>query len=134
METTKKMCPHCGEEVERHQMSCPKCSTLLISPSTDQYVNALYPPPYAKKTEVTPPKEEEEEEKKRSLDLKGSMGYLILSLGGLLLLIAFFLLFFSEKGLLVLEWKSRYWFFYILLGGPLSFWGWRLLKRSEETG
>ena len=69
-------------------------------------------------------KEEEEEEQAQI----GSL--LLLSLGGHLFTLAWLLFFFSDHGKLVLEWKSRYWFVYLILSVPLIYKGWK--KLSED--
>jgi hypothetical protein len=51
-----------------------------------------------------------------------------LSCGGMLLTLSFVLYFFSEHGRLVLEWKSRYWSLYLLLGAPMVYYGFKKLK------
>jgi hypothetical protein len=58
---------------------------------------------------------------------------LFLSIGMNLLTIGLLLFFFSDKGKLILEWNSYYWFLYCLLGTPLLMFGWRLLQSSEEV-
>lgn len=55
---------------------------------------------------------------------------LLLSLGGHLFTLAWLLFFFSDHGKLVLEWKSRYWFIYLLISLPLVYKGWK--KLSDE--
>ena len=53
---------------------------------------------------------------------------LLLSIGAHLLLLGILILFCSKAGRVVLEWNSRYWFFYCLLSLPLLFFGVRQLK------
>lgn len=69
----------------------------------------------------------EEEDDEESLQI-GSL--LLLSLGGHLFTLAWLLFFFSDHGKLVLEWKSKYWFVYLLLSLPLVYKGWK--KLTEE--
>ncbi len=55
---------------------------------------------------------------------------LLLSLGGLLFTLAWLLFFFSDHGKLVLEWKSRYWFIYLLVSIPMLYKGWKKLSSN----
>lgn len=75
----------------------------------------------------TSKKKEEEAHEQESMQI-GSL--LLLSLGGHLFTLAWLLFFFSDHGKLVLEWKSRYWFVYLLISLPLIYKGWK--KLAEE--
>lgn len=102
--------------------------------------------------EAQPPKEDplfqpyEYEEKNISDELEGSsteersdeesqkgtvLPLLLLLVGTHLFLLGMLILFFSSHGRVVLEWNSQYWFLYLLLGGPLLFFGVRLLKKKS---
>lgn len=55
---------------------------------------------------------------------------LFLLLGGNLLIIALLQLFFSEGGILRLEWQSKYWYIYALIGLPVLYMGY---KKAEDA-
>lgn len=55
---------------------------------------------------------------------------LFLSIGMNLLTVGLLLFFFSDKGKLVLEWNSYYWFVYCILAAPLLMFGWKLLQSN----
>lgn len=77
---------------------------------------------------ATKNKEEDNQEEIESMQI-GSL--LLLSLGGHLFTLAWLLFFFSDHGKLVLEWKSRYWFIYLLISLPLLYKGWKKLSEEE---
>ncbi len=79
------------------------------------------------KSKASKKKQEEDTEEVESTQI-GSL--LLLSLGGHLFTLAWLLFFFSDHGKLVLEWKARYWFIYLLISLPLLYHGWK--KLSEE--
>ena len=56
---------------------------------------------------------------------------LLLSIGGQIFTLGWLLFFFSEGGLLQLEWKARFWFAYILLSLPFFYLGWKKLTQDE---
>lgn len=56
---------------------------------------------------------------------------LFLSIGANLLTIGLLLFFFSDRGKLVLEWNSYYWFVYCILATPLLMFGWKLLQSNH---
>ncbi len=74
-----------------------------------------------------PPQTTEESEEEESAQI-GSL--LLLSLGGHLFTLAWLLFFFSDHGRLVLEFKSRYWFIYLLISLPLLYKGWKKLSSN----
>lgn len=67
------------------------------------------------------PKAEEKE--------KGGMWPLLfLGIGAQLFTLGLLLFFFSNQGAVHLTWKTQYWFVYCLIGGPLLYFGSRLLR------
>lgn len=54
---------------------------------------------------------------------------LLLSIGLNLVVLGMLILFFSKEGTVCLEWSARYWFFYLLVGLPMSYIGTRLLRQ-----
>ena len=62
---------------------------------------------------------------------EGKSGFwplLLLSIGANLLVIGLLQLFFSDGGLLTLEWDSSYWFVYCLGALPLCYFGYKKAK------
>lgn len=57
---------------------------------------------------------------------------LFLSIGMNLLTVGLLLFFFSDKGRLILEWNSYYWFVYCILAAPLLMFGWKLLHSNTD--
>jgi len=53
---------------------------------------------------------------------------LLLSIGGVLFTLAWLLFFFSDHGRVILEWKSKFWFAYLLLSIPVLYKGYQELK------
>lgn len=58
---------------------------------------------------------------------------LFLSIGMNLLTLGLLLFFFSDKGKLVLQWNSYYWFVYCILAVPLLMFGWKLLHSQQSS-
>jgi hypothetical protein len=77
-----------------------------------------------------PPSQKEKVAKAQEGNYLGAL--LLLSIGGVLFTLAWLLFFFSDHGRLVLEWKSRYWPFYLLLSLPLLYKGWTKLNSLSE--
>lgn len=148
-----RMCPFCEGNISISATECNYCgSSLIKTPRKAAYptddLASLYDPPYApnkksKHVGITPPpiqeREEEqfEEEKKVVKKRKSSVedeeasnlgSILLLSLGGVLFTLAWLLFFFSDQGVVVLEWKSKFWFAYLLLSIPLLYKGYLKLK------
>jgi hypothetical protein len=137
-----RMCPYCEGTVPLESASCrfcgqafQECSKKVKGAFRDEADPFQYHPPYSPATE--PMQEsvfypENKESVKRSfageeVDQEEENGYIValtlLSCGGMLLTLSLLLLFFSEHGRLVLEWKSRYWSLYMILGTPMLYYG-----------
>lgn len=86
------------------------------------------PPPVEKKPRkkvnaITGESLENEEEEKTHI---GSL--LLLSIGGQLFTLAWLQFFFSDHGILSLEWKSRFWPLYLLASLPFIYHGYKKLR------
>ncbi len=57
---------------------------------------------------------------------------LLLTMGSSFFLFSLVLLLFSEDGYLALHWSADKWLYFMLLGVPASYFGWKLLEQSEE--
>jgi hypothetical protein len=137
-------CKYCGSSLIKSQKRASAYQT-------EDSLASLYDPPYAPNKRPNhygiPPSHihtteydddyeegEGEEPPKRKVTDEGedeeasSLGaLLLLSIGGVLFTLAWLLLFFSEHGRLILEWKSRYWFAYLFLSLPLLYKGYKKL-------
>ena len=149
-----KMCPFCEGTIPVEATECRYCGSSLMKGKerkapcqSDDSLAGLYGPPYSPgKTKVTMGiptpydeddyEEKEEEEKKEEgsektkEESKQIGALLLLSIGAHLFTLAWLLFFFSDHGRLVLEWKSRYWFIYLLFALPLIYQGWKKLSRE----
>lgn len=120
--------------------------------STQENLASLYAPPYAppgrknihspsqqaKKRyayeeyeEENRQKKQEREKEKKAEEEKSHIGsLLLLSIGAQLFTLSALLFFFSDHGRLTLEWKSRYWFLYMMISLPFLYHGWKKLKQD----
>jgi hypothetical protein len=143
-----KLCPYCDGRVVIEATECPYCGEGFgeglrqekpRARRLDESLASSYEPPYVAKFHTKPGvpstaswreervKEEdvaeEPEEAKKSL-----VSLLLLSIGANLFTLGWLLFFFSERGKLTLEWKSRYWALYVLLSIVPLYYGFRSLK------
>lgn len=147
-----RMCPYCEGSVPLDSPSCRFCGSSFEEGSTrlkgatperranDSYYNPPYAPnPEAQAESIYYPENEElsnpvassqyDEDEEEVEEEKGYIFALaLLSTGAMLFTLSLLLLFFSEHGRLVLEWKSRYWSLYMILGAPLLYYGFKKLR------
>lgn len=141
-------CKFCGS-------SLVKATRKAAAYQTQDSLASLYDPPYApnkksnaygipptesvtanysqqpeEETPAAPPKQKPAKEtKEKEDDESASLGsLLLLSLGGVLFTLSWLLFFFSDHGRVILEWKSRFWYIYLLLSLPLIYKGYKKLK------
>jgi hypothetical protein len=143
------VCPYChinqAEKLLNDSLSQPP---TFKQASSQDALASLYPPPYSSQRGASLPKEElvrksegfkeavpaakaasvamssEEEE-----DIKSGFWPLFtMSLGSIMGTIGLLQFFFSENGVLRLEWSAEYWFIYCLAAIPLIYFGLRKLK------
>jgi|GEM_PF-2797605 len=149
MESTEKMrlCPYCEGSVPLGSPNCRFCGsafdiidTTAKETFSKSHHHRNYTPPYSPPTEnihesVFYPEKDEKSYKGKENDSteEEEKGHLIaltlLSCGGMLVTLSFLLFFFSEHGRVVLEWKSRYWSLYMILGAPMLYYGFKKLKQ-----
>lgn len=80
---------------------------------------------------IAPPHPDTMQEEEDSSSRRGSiLPLLFLMIGSHLFLLGALLLFCSKDGVVALEWSSRFWFLYCLIGGPLIYFGTRILKKT----
>ena len=137
-----RMCPYCEGTNLISSNTCRFCASTFEEekkevPVKTQRVNAdhlQYTPPYAPASTLT--KEsvyhreatENYEEEEENSEHGHIVSLTLLSCGCMLLTISMLLLFFSQHGRVVLEWKSRYWSLYLLMGLPMIYYGIKKLR------
>lgn len=145
-----RMCPHCEGTVPLDSSSCRFCGSSFNEENSrmkgafrDQREDDYYNPPYAPAPELSaesvfyPENEEsmqsaeyQEDENANEEEEKGHiLALALLSAGTMLFTLSLLLFFFSEHGRLVLEWKSRYWSLYMIIGAPLIYYGFQKLRK-----
>lgn len=140
-----KLCAHCDGQVDLDVVVCPYCgnslsdvkdaqtfSTVKKNLSAEETLSSLYPPPYQpKNVAAATAKAIEVEEEVCEKETKSSplIPTLIFSLGVNILLFGLYLLLFSTKGELFLHFNAELWFVYLVLGAPLSYVGYKMLRK-----
>jgi len=147
----QKLCSSCEGRIPLDANLCPYCSAeqgssaYLHHKSIQESLTSLYPPPYSAKKEQKP--QEPMAEKKfqtaspilttplshtpveapttQNEEKSSFWPLLFLSIGANLLVIGLLQLFFSDNGLLTLQWKSKHWFIYCLSALPLFYLGFK---------
>ena len=150
--STTLFCPYCGCDVKEEEEQLYEESSQASSAPAAELSNlaSLYKPPYTpnqrgfgvpsfqenslaqevESSSYSPFTKTQSEEKKADV---GFWPLLFLSLGSNLMTIGLILFFFSDRGKLLLEWNSYYWFVYCIVATPLLMFGWKLLTSSEEN-
>lgn len=149
-------CPYCDSDLKRPKNESMESNKDNHYKSLNDSLASLYRPPYLAREDhgygVPDEKEEEffDEDLEENADYASSLqskmmaqesdqegrfvwALLLLLMGGNLLTLGLLILFFSEAGSLTIEWKSQYWFIYILLSCPLMFVGWKCLTLKRES-
>jgi len=148
-----EVCPYCATKQSGAQNSYQ--APIFQNQSLEDSLTSLYTPPYQGKRPQfgqaeTPEYEEEEEEpsmyksvtEKPELNplmgatveeteepQKSSLWPTAFLLGGTqITILGLMQLLFSKNGTLKLEWNANYWFFYLILGAPLLYFGYKKLK------
>ena len=135
---------------------------LFRQQSLEESLASLYKPPYSKPShtpapEPVQPKFEEEtpsfseeqnsllsaykeekidlgEQTSETTDKKGEfLPQLLLSVGGVLLTLGLLLFFFSDNGVLTLQWNAKKWFIYCLFSLPMIYFGLRKLQPQDSS-
>jgi hypothetical protein len=154
-------CPYCGSVAAiPEEVKTP--TPLFDHQSIQDSLTSLYTPPYSNKSspymkqdkEKSPPKQTPRESHESrinaslgKINISGSTGVsieekiegkssfaplLFLLFGGNLLIIGLLQFFFSERGVLRLEWDSTYWFIYCLIAIPAIYFGLKKANQCEE--
>ena len=111
-----------GVPDEREESSFNQIESATENPLFQSYEEA-------KSVEVTDPPEASEP-KVENINSGNILPLLFLMIGSHLFVLGALLLFCSKDGLITLQWNSRFWFMYCLLGFPLLYIGARQLKKA----
>ena len=150
----QKLCYNCEGEIDLDVIVCPFCAADLRVEKPEQMKGSynpfgpppkgqnaetsqsLYPPPF-----VSKPEHEElavteaalEPEEKVSSDRLSHVirPTILFTLGIQLFLLGMFILLFSYKGVVLLKWDGRFWFFYVLASFPLLYFGYKSLSKID---
>lgn len=147
----KKLCPQCEGTIPYQMPHCPFCGfehfikeTSTAQTLGSQGLSSLYHPPYLaqsigevrkdpKDTQATPPDPAPASPIEKSLEDRLAKVELItiilLSIGGQFMMLGLMLLLFSVDGVVTLQWKSQYWYFYSLFSIPFLLLGLKWLNR-----
>lgn len=143
-------CPYCSADVSKIQEE--RIDPVSRNQAIQDSLTSLYSPPYkGKKTEQVKttlreradrspiahhggtaaapgalPRDEEETKIGKNV-LFSILG---LSLGSILFILGLLQIFFSDSGMLRLEWSTKYWFIYTLAALPLLYYGYRKADTS----
>jgi len=112
---------HRGFGVPSFQESVPPATEEFYYTQTPH--QTLYPQDQQEEKPQTPEAAQKTE--------AGLWPLLFLSIGMNLLTIGLLLFFFSDRGKLILEWNSYYWFVYCIFATPLLMFGWKLLQSNH---
>ena len=154
-----KLCPNCDGRVLIEATICPYCASALekkilskeepislkddirsLSPS--ETLASLYPPPYRPKVQssenfepIEPQAEVKaidplEEENEGEVVDNTFLHTMLFSVGINLVLIGLFLFLFAHNKQVILAFNARFWIFYLLIGGPLIYFGYRGFVRK----
>lgn len=133
--TKRKLCWNCEGEVLLTATNCPFCGVNVEGdPLTPPYKLQSDPTvpqaPYAN-AEAPPPKEEKEHFANDPKSIALSIAFMVagttFALFGLVLW-----LFADNAGRLTLQWKTEYWFIYVLSSLPMIFLGWKASRSPQE--
>jgi hypothetical protein len=135
-----KLCPSCDGKAPLEVVICPFCAQSFNEPTSKskQPIASGYTPPYSA-DRVTPTQAETKNLKdqvvKEDAVVKEKSVFLpiaLLTIGSNLLILSILLLILGHEGKVELEWSSSYWMIYALLGAPLLFLGYRIVKKEHS--
>jgi hypothetical protein len=152
----KRLCWNCEGNVSHHLSQCPYCGVDLTQPKEREESNVFQgfgspfqsapdqnipQPPYARtqtkdfivteeewNTTLNQGKEESKEEDTAPTTKREIIAFLLIMPGIVFFLFALALIFFSNKGVLTLQWNQNVAYFYFLGAIPLIYLGWRALR------
>jgi hypothetical protein len=155
--TKKKLCWNCEGNVSLENETCPYCGVSLdvspmagtnfdpitfaspFKPTPSSSLSMIPKAPYVNKSETADSDEREasndEEQDFVFTDLHRTLLILLLlSIGNVLVIFGIVLLLFSDnQGIFTLHWHGSYWYFYLLTGIPLLYFGWNETRKLQNT-
>jgi hypothetical protein len=133
-----KLCPSCDGKAPLEVVICPFCAQSFNElTKTKSTLSASYTPPYSvdrssqNTQEATPLKESATKTQTLKIEKSLFLPVALLTIGSNLLILAFLLLILNHDGKVELEWSASYWMIYALLGLPLLFMGYKILKKED---
>jgi hypothetical protein len=132
-----KLCPSCDGKAPLEVVICPYCAQSFNDP-TIKFKNSLsqsYNPPYSAERTHNAPSEPsvKTEAAKEAVTTEKSLflPIALTTIGSNLVILSALLLILSHEGKVELSWNSSYWMLYALLGLPLVFVGYKLIKKEN---
>jgi hypothetical protein len=145
------ICPYCSSDLSKiPEMEVPKQDPFSRNQAIQDSLTSLYAPPYKgkkvespksqpKESRIVPPahhggtaalpgalpREEGDEKVGKTILLS----ILSLSIGSVFFILGLLQVFFSEQGVLKLEWSTKYWFIYLLGSLPILYFGYRKVEQ-----
>lgn len=136
-----KICPSCDGKAPLEVVICPYCASSFtdVGPKNKTTLSSSYSPPYSAER-VTPSQNESKINKPQEAQVapisKEKSSFLpiaLLTIGSNLLMLSMLLLILGRNGKVELEWSSSYWMLYLILGAPLIFFGFRIIKSDHKN-
>lgn len=136
-----KLCPSCEGKAPLEVVICPYCASSFTDMSTKNKTSfsSSYSPPYSAErintlqsdNKINPPQDAQiatlPKEKSSFLPIA------LLTIGSNLLMLSMLLLILGKNGKVELEWSSSYWMLYLILGAPLMFLGYKIIKLDHKS-
>lgn len=135
-----KICPSCDGKASLEVVICPYCASSF----TDTYqknknlLSSSYSPPYSAER-VTPTQSDPKniqtapETAPAAKETSSFLPIALLIIGSNLLILSMLLLILGRNGKVELEWSSSYWMLYLILGAPLLFLGFKIIKNDKNS-
>lgn len=153
----KKLCAQCEGNIPYNMKHCPFCgfeqqekiSTDFFEENNQKNsdLSSLYNPPYLSKSigearreitqesinnfSSTSEEREDLQNLENTLAKKELIVIILLSVGGQFMMLGLMLLLFSVDGVVTLQWKSKYWYFYCIFSMPFLLLGLKSLKKFK---
>lgn len=131
----KRLCWNCDGYVEFQLAQCPYCSVALTAPEAPlPAIQEAPASPYGdisvspEEWKAAMSKSEETSEAEESKTKNETLAFLMLLPGVVFLLFGLALMVCAKDGILMLEWRESFAYFYILGAVPLLLLGWRTLR------
>lgn len=136
-----KLCPSCEGKAPLEVVICPYCASSFtdISPKNKTSFSSNYAPPYSSERINTLQSEHKinpVQEAQVATEPKEKSSFLpiaLLTIGSNLLMLSMLLLILGKNGKVELEWSSSYWMLYFILGAPLLFLGYKIIKLDHKN-